>query len=147
MSRLDVLTILLLFHPLPVAAQNPECDAVSRPDASVLDRSWNALAGADFVSAQNTLFYFGNDLTDELRKKSGAKLDSVFVGKTQRDISDHLVEIQHVLMWQQITLLRAKLELARAKGVKDLVQINKDFENFKIVYCTYYNNYNLTKQR
>ena len=141
MFRLGVLTLLLLSHAVHAAGQSPECDAVSKLDASVLDRSWNALPGADFAPAQKTLFFFGNDLEDELLKRSGKQLDSSFVSKTHHDIQEHLVKLQHVLMWQQLTLLKAKLELARAKGAKDFEPLNKDFENFKIVYCAYYGNF------
>lgn len=44
------------------------------------------------------------------------------------------------MMWQQITVLKAKLELARVKGASDLARLSQDFENFKTAYCLYYGN-------
>jgi hypothetical protein len=41
-------------------------------------------------------------------------------------------------MWQQITVLKAKLELARIKGTGDIARLSRDFDNFKTVYCLYY---------
>jgi hypothetical protein len=129
---------ILLLHPALAASQSPECTKVSKQDASVLDKSWDALARGDFVTAQNALFYFGNDLTAELRARNGKELDSSFVWKTHDAIGKHLQELQHVLMWQQITIVKAKLELARVKGASDLPRLSRDFENAKTIYCLYY---------
>jgi hypothetical protein len=139
MPRLiSVLVLILLLHPTFAASQSPECTAVSKQDASVLDKSWDALARSDFATAQNALFYFGNDLTAELRARNGKDLDSSFVWKTHDAINKHLQEVQHVVMWQQITVLKAKLELARIKGTGDIARLSRDFDNFKTVYCLYY---------
>ena len=140
MPRLSVLVFILLLHPALAASQSPECATVSKQDASVLDKSWDALARGDFASAQNALFYFGNDLTAGLRARDGKDLDSSFVWKTHDAINKHLQELQHVMLWQQITVLKAKLELARVKGTRDVARLSQDFENFKTAYCLYYGN-------
>ncbi|HET7766030.1 MAG TPA: hypothetical protein VFK92_13150, partial [Burkholderiales bacterium] len=137
MCRAPILLVLLLSVTVNAAAGD-ECSAVSHDEMLVLDRAWTAIARAKFEDAQNSLIELGNGLSDRMERRMGMKVDAEFSGETQSFVQKELPTVQDVLMWQQITILKAKVELAALRAPTQAASVKRDFENFRQIYCLYY---------
>jgi len=145
------LLLLTLLSITNCAFASNECDIVSLDSITVFDEAWSNNAKSTYQEAQNGLMYFSHTLQPEISKRIQKTLDSGFISSAHKEISKSLSNIQNVIFWQRITLLKAKLELAiikHSQGSAPISLVNqakKDFNNFKTVYCFYYNNLNDNK--